>query len=119
MTARDIDVFFERGQLGTSSPESILNSMWFMVNLYFGPKGVREHANMVRMCACVCARFLVRQEVDSPHKHYNVWPIKSYAQLLLSLITQDSKTTPFVVVVKRESFTQGNMGSSRKSVLFW
>lgn len=48
LTPRDVNTFYACNQLGTQTPESILNTLWYMVNLHFGIRGPQEHASMVR-----------------------------------------------------------------------
>ena len=39
----DIDLFFAVGQMGDSSPDSLLNTMWFMNSCYFRVKSSKDH----------------------------------------------------------------------------
>ena len=42
----DIAVLYEKDLLGTSSPEALLNTLWFNNTIHFGLRGCKEHRNM-------------------------------------------------------------------------
>ncbi|XP_046376588.1 uncharacterized protein LOC124149198 isoform X2 [Haliotis rufescens] len=54
VTGKDISIMFQTGELGTDSPESLLNSMWFMNNMFLHIKQNFDHYNLrwgdVRLC---------------------------------------------------------------------
>ncbi|XP_046580295.1 uncharacterized protein LOC124287853 isoform X2 [Haliotis rubra] len=54
VTAKDISVMFQSGELGSESPESLLNSMWFMNNMFLHIKQNFDHYNLrwgdIRLC---------------------------------------------------------------------
>ena len=42
----DIAAFYEKDLLGTSSPEALLNTLWFNNTIHFGLRGCKEHRDM-------------------------------------------------------------------------
>ena len=44
----DIAVLYEKDLLGTSSPEALLNTLWFNNTIHFGLRGCKEHRDMTR-----------------------------------------------------------------------
>ena len=50
----EMKILYEKGLLGTSSPEAILNTLWLNNSLYFGLRGIKDHYNMrwgdVKLC---------------------------------------------------------------------
>lgn len=46
VTDSDIDTFWEKGQLGGSTPDSILQTLWFYNTVHFGLRGCQEHRDM-------------------------------------------------------------------------
>ena len=42
----DIAVLYEKDLLGTSSPEALLNTLWFNNTIHFGLRGCKEHRDM-------------------------------------------------------------------------
>ncbi|KAK7488097.1 hypothetical protein BaRGS_00020688, partial [Batillaria attramentaria] len=47
LTPQDVDTFYACGQLGTSSADSLINTLWFLLSIRFGFRMVREHSEMV------------------------------------------------------------------------
>jgi hypothetical protein len=43
ITDSELDILYESNLLGGSSPEALLNSMWFNNSVDFGLRGVQEH----------------------------------------------------------------------------
>lgn len=43
LSDEDIDLLWERKQLGDSSPDSILQTLWFYSTVHFGMRSVKEH----------------------------------------------------------------------------
>ena len=54
ITDDEIKILYDKGQLGLSSPEAVLNTVWLNNCLHFGLRGVEEHHNMrwgdVKLC---------------------------------------------------------------------
>ena len=54
LTEDEIKLLFDKGLLGVSSPEAILNTLWLNNSLHFGLRGVKEHHDMrwgdVKLC---------------------------------------------------------------------
>ncbi|CAB4009561.1 zinc finger MYM-type 2-like [Paramuricea clavata] len=54
----DIAVLYEKELLGTSSPDALLNTLWFNNTIHFGLPGCKEHRNMtwgdVKLHKTVC-----------------------------------------------------------------
>ena len=46
LSDKDIQDLWENGQLGASSPESIINTMWLFTTMGFGLRGSQEHHSM-------------------------------------------------------------------------
>ena len=46
LTEDEIKLLFDKGLLGVSSPEAILNTLWLNYSLQFGLGGVKEHHDM-------------------------------------------------------------------------
>ena len=46
LTEDEVRVLYEKGLLGISSPEALLNSLWLNNSLHFGLRGIQEHNNM-------------------------------------------------------------------------
>ena len=47
LSASDVKILWECGQLGTHSPVSLINAIWWLLNtLYFGLRGRQEHYSM-------------------------------------------------------------------------
>jgi hypothetical protein len=46
MTDNEINMLYEKGLLGNSSPESLLNTVWINNCIQFGLRGVSEHYNL-------------------------------------------------------------------------
>ena len=38
----EIDTLYNKGVLGCSTPQSLLNTMWFNNTIHFGPRGIDE-----------------------------------------------------------------------------
>ena len=54
LTEDKIKILYEKGLLGASSPEAILNTLWLNNSLHFGLRGIKEHHDMrwgdVKLC---------------------------------------------------------------------
>ena len=54
MTEDEIILLYEKGLLGMSRPEAILNTAWLNNSLHFGLSGIKEHHDMqwgdVKLC---------------------------------------------------------------------
>ena len=46
LTREDEEALWESGQLGNSSPRSLLNTMWWLLSQHFGLRGCQEHYTM-------------------------------------------------------------------------
>ncbi|XP_031568117.1 uncharacterized protein KIAA1958-like [Actinia tenebrosa] len=46
LTEDEVKVLYEKGLLGISSPEALLNSLWLNNTLHFGLRGIQEHHSM-------------------------------------------------------------------------
>ena len=46
ITDDEIELLWQKGQFGISSPQSIINTLWFYATVHFGLRGVDEHRNM-------------------------------------------------------------------------
>lgn len=46
LTDSDVELFWEKGQLGMSTPDSILQTLWFFNTVHFGLRSVQEHRDM-------------------------------------------------------------------------
>jgi hypothetical protein len=42
----EVDELYRKGQLGSGSPETMLNTLWFNNTLHFGMKGDKEHKDL-------------------------------------------------------------------------
>lgn len=45
VTEEEMKVLYNKGLLGISSPEALLNSLWLNNSLHFGLRGIQEHHN--------------------------------------------------------------------------
>ncbi|CAB4014174.1 Hypothetical predicted protein [Paramuricea clavata] len=58
LSEADIAVLYEKELLGTSSPDALLNSLWFNNTIHFGLRGCKKHHNMtwgnVKLHKTVC-----------------------------------------------------------------
>jgi hypothetical protein len=43
ITDEEIQIFNEKGLMGHSSPQSLINTLWFNFTTHFGMRGVQEH----------------------------------------------------------------------------
>lgn len=54
LTEEEMKILYDKGFLGTSSPEAILNTLWLNNSIHFGLRGITEHHNMrwgdARLC---------------------------------------------------------------------
>ena len=54
LTEDEMKILYEKGLLGASSPEAILNTLWLDNSLHFGLRGIKEHHDMrwgdVKLC---------------------------------------------------------------------
>ena len=46
LTSEEINILYEKGLLGMSSPEALLNTLWLNNTLHFGLRGCKEHRDM-------------------------------------------------------------------------
>ena len=46
LTSEELKILYEKGLLGMSSPEALLNTLWLNNTLHFGLRGCREHRDM-------------------------------------------------------------------------
>ena len=46
MTSEELKILYEKGLLGTCSPEALLNTLWLNNTLPFGLRGCQEHRDM-------------------------------------------------------------------------
>ena len=46
LTEEEIKVLYDKELLGTSTPEALLNTIWFNNTIHFGLRGCKEHRNM-------------------------------------------------------------------------
>ena len=46
VTDEDVELFWAKGQMGTCSPDTILQTMWFYTTVHFGLRSVQEHRDM-------------------------------------------------------------------------
>ncbi|XP_073248879.1 uncharacterized protein KIAA1958-like [Porites lutea] len=46
LTEDDIKLLYDKGLLGKSTPEALLNTVWFNNTVYFGLRGCKEHRDM-------------------------------------------------------------------------
>ena len=54
LTEDEMKILYEKGLLGASSPEALLNALWLNNSLHFGLRGIEEHHDMrwgdVKLC---------------------------------------------------------------------
>ena len=46
LTEEEIKLLYDKGLLGTSTPEALLNTVWFNNTIHFGLRGCKEHRDM-------------------------------------------------------------------------
>ena len=46
LTNDELDMLYEKGLLGTRSPEALLNTLWLNSTMHFGLRGCKEHRDM-------------------------------------------------------------------------
>ena len=46
LTEDDIRLLYDKGLLGKSTPEALMNTIWFNNTVYFGLRGCKEHRDM-------------------------------------------------------------------------
>ena len=46
LTEEEIKLLYDQELLGTSTPEALLNTIWFNNTIHFGLRGCKEHRNM-------------------------------------------------------------------------
>jgi len=46
LTSTELNTLYEKGLLGTRSPESLLNTLWLNNTMHFGLRGCKEHRDM-------------------------------------------------------------------------
>ena len=46
LTEQEIELLYDKELLGTSTPEALLNTIWFNNTIHFGLRGCKEHRNM-------------------------------------------------------------------------
>ena len=46
LTSDELDTPYEKGLLGTRSPEALLNTLWLNSTMHFGLRGCKEHRDM-------------------------------------------------------------------------
>ena len=46
LTEEEIKLLYDKGLLGTSTPEALLNTVWFNNAIHFGLRGCKEHRDM-------------------------------------------------------------------------
>ncbi|XP_067022164.1 uncharacterized protein KIAA1958-like [Acropora muricata] len=46
LTEEEIKLLYDKELLGTSTPEALLNTIWFNNTIHFGLRGCKEHRNM-------------------------------------------------------------------------
>ena len=50
-TEDDIKLLYDKGLLGKSTPEALLNTVWFNNTVFFGLRGCKEHRDVLGRCA--------------------------------------------------------------------